>query len=221
MSAKTTQQRKRNAQRKRSNQLMLREWPPNSPSGKELYYFDVASTITPSAAWTVYNGLCAIPSTAGVPDRQGLRVTPIAFEAHLMVRGDLNSGYSTGNFDCSVRVIFFQARYAAPIAADLLVSSSLINSPYNMAHIGQGAADATIKVLYDETFVIARAAQISYSAQIRVSVPDLLVKHMRFADYTATDPVNGGIYLAVFTDNTIPSRYGTVHAYTRLLYNDA
>ncbi len=221
MSSKTTAQRQRKTMRKRTNQLTLREWPPSSPSGKELYYFDVTQALAPSAAWTVYNNFCAIPSTAGVPDRQGLRVTPIAYEADIQVRGDNGSGVSTSNFDASIRIIVFQARYAAPIASDLLVSTSAINSPYNMAHIGQSAADATIKVLYDENLPVCKAARITYNLRLRIPAADLMVKHMRFADYTASDPVNGGIYYAIFTDNTLPAKFGTISVYSRILYNDA
>ncbi len=221
MSSKTSHQRMRNNPRKRSNKLTLREWPPNSSPGKELYYFDTNNGVTPSASWTVYNGLCAIPSTAGVPDRQGLRVTPIAFEWNFVLGGDNGSGFGTASVDASVRIILFQTRYAAPIAADLLTSTTLITAPYNMAHIGQSQADATIKVLYDHTFAISKAAQSTYPVAVTIPASDLMVKHMRFADYTASDPVNGGIYFALFTNNTLPAKFGSLYYHTRLLYNDA
>jgi len=216
--------RSRNWQRKPSKQanaVTVREWPPRAALTKEVYAFDIGTTLTTSGTWQIQNGYCAIPSSAGSVDRQGLRITPLQMEFDVYVKGVQLGGFGALAADHFVRVVIFQARYAAPINTDVFTTGNNMTSPYNMSHVGQSKDDANIKILWDEYVPVWIQSQCSHLRRVRIPTSDLLVKHFRFADFTATDPLNGGIYVAFITDQTIAGKYATIIVQSRLMYTDA
>jgi len=197
------------------------EWPAPSIRNMEIYAFDVTNTVATTTTWSVQNGLIAVPSTAGVQDRQGLRINPVMLDIRLRVDGSTTGLYAANTPDHFVRVVVFQSRYAAPIGLDVFASNNIL-SPYNMSHIGQSREDANIKVLDDRMVHIRPLMQVSTAYQVQIPNSQLLVKALRFGDYTATDPVNGSIYIAYITNCTSAAGTRPNFSYvSHLLYTDA
>jgi hypothetical protein len=219
-SRKHANRRSRTSQKQRAMGV-ARSGPSRVPRSLEVYAFDVGVTLIPTGSWQVQNGFCAIPSTAGVVDRQGLRVTPVAMDFLIQYRGDVLGNVGANVNDYFYRCIIFQARYASPINSDLMANTASIVSFYNISHTGQSASDANIKVLYDEFIPVHVLADSSHHRTVAISSSDLLVKDFRFVDFTAIDPLNGGIYLAFISDNTVATHYGKIVVQSRLLYTDA
>ncbi len=215
--------RKANSRKAMSrNALQKREWPRPSIRNMEVYAFDVVNTMTTGTSWVVQNGLIAVPSTAGVQDRQGLRISPVALEINFFVRGKTTGSYSANTPDHGVRIVVFQSRYAAPVGTDVFAYSANILSPYNLAHVGQSREDANIMILDDRVVPVAPLYKLSHYYNVTIDASTLLVKAMRFADYTASDPINGSIYIAYITDCTSGGvTVPTVSYVSHLLYTDA
>jgi hypothetical protein len=192
-----------------------RRVPRGIPMAKEVYAFDTGTSTASGLAWTLIPGMTAIAQGSGLGGRQGLRITPIQFEARVFIIA--NSGTVIGGAvfpGSALRIIFFQCNYVGPLIADVVNIPSVITN-YNAAFVGQ---DARVRILSDEVLISSVGAQIHHSRHYKIDAPQLLVKNMRYTDAAGTDAAKGGIYCLVLTNAT--AGVPTVTINTRLHYTD-
>jgi hypothetical protein len=221
MAAMRSHTRRPRSSKKQARRYTFTEGPSRTLRDVEVYALSVGTTLTPSGTWQIQNGLTAIPSSAGQVDRQGLRVTPHSMQFMVTLHGNPAGQLSSASPDHFMRFVIFQSRYASPIAADLFDSTSSIHSFFNISHVGQGRADANIAVLHDEWVPVHVLANSASHRNIEIPASAMMVKQFRFADFTTIDPLNGGIYFAFITENTVAAKYGTITLASRLNYTDA
>lgn len=195
-----------------------REWPAPSIRVPEIQAFDLSQNLSVTISGQILGGWMAVPSAAGAPDRQGLRISPVCFHAKVYAYCTTSSVATGTNPDNMMRLIWFQSRLPAPTPGTVLAFPNQFMSHYNLSNLGQGEEDASIKILSDR--VVHFKPQISTGSycEDQFTKKDLLVDVLRYTNYAAADPINGSIWLYAVSNASVSPP--TLAAQCRLYYTD-
>lgn len=180
-----------------------------------------------------YNGavisLSAISQGDTVADRSGNSVLPRYFTCKLHINKKITS--STADH-VSVRVLFFrywgESSDAAPnvIPGDILATISSQYAPLSTLNDNntgpRGDRDRRIEVMHSEFHTLDTVSKTSFDIDLNREFNGPSVKnkqHLKFRSPTTEDPVSGGVYACIISDNATATEISYT-MYSKLTFYD-
>ncbi len=166
-----------------------------------------------------------VPSGDSDSDRTGTSVLP----RFMSVRLHVNKAISGPTHE-TVRVIIFRYWGAATSSAPVLSNiSTILNTNDPLAYLqeentgSKGDRERRIEVHKSKIFTLDQVSDTSrtYNWNIVVNGPDKQIKdHIKYRSQTTEQPISGGFYMLVITDNATGSNKSSINLRTKLGYYD-